>query len=264
MIAPGVRHMVQISDLHIGETRDHRLAGICTYDSFSKILADIAARRDYADIMMVTGDVAAEGKHSAYRLFSEQTQFFEIPYAWLPGNHDDFAVMQSGFISSPYWPLLELGAWRVLSLNTAIPGEVGGRLVEEELMFLEQSLRAESESPFVIFMHHPPMPVGCEWLDKQRIANADEFEGIVRAAGNVKALFTGHVHQELESKWAGCDVYTTPSTCFQFAASSDGFAMSDGMPGYRWIDLHPDGQLTTGVRHLSDIEHQVDHAVAGY
>jgi len=173
-------------------------------------------------------------------------------------------VMQSGFISSPYWPLLELGAWRVLSLNTAIPGEVGGRLVDEELIFLEQSLRAEPESPFVIFMHHPPMPVGCEWLDKQRIANADEFEGIVRAAGNVKALFTGHVHQELGSKWAGCDVYTTPSTCFQFAASSDGFAMSDGMPGYRWIDLHPDGQLTTGVRHLSDIEHQVDHALAGY
>ncbi len=264
MIAKGIRHLVQISDLHIGETRDHRLAGICTYDSFSKALADISARRDYADMMMVTGDVAAEGKHSAYRLFSEQAQFFEIPYAWLPGNHDDFAVMQSGFISSPYWPLLELGGWRVLSLNTAVPGQVGGTLVEEELMFLEQSLRAEPEVPFAIFMHHPPMAVGCEWLDKQRISNADELEEIVRAAGNVKAFFTGHVHQEIATCWAGCHVYTTPSTCFQFAAKSVDFAMSDGMPGYRWIDLHPDGHIETGVRYLSEIEHKVNHALSGY
>ena len=62
MIDRNIRHLVQITDLHIGETRDHRLAGICTYDSFSKVLADISSRRDYADMMMVTGDVAAKGK----------------------------------------------------------------------------------------------------------------------------------------------------------------------------------------------------------
>lgn len=264
MIALGVRHLVQITDLHIGETRDDSLAGVCTYDSFIKILTDIAACNDYADMMMVTGDVAAEGTHSAYRLFAEQAQFFEIPYAWLPGNHDDFAVMQSGFISSPYWPILEFGNWRVLSLNTAIPGQVGGGLVAEELIFLEERLRAEPDAPFAIFMHHPPMPVGCDWLDQQCISNADDFEAIIRAAGNVKALFTGHVHQESITRWGGCNVYTTPSTCFQFAANSRDFAMSDVLPGYRWIDLYPDGRFETGVRYLSDIEHKVNHSVSSY
>ncbi len=264
MIDRHIHQLVQISDLHIGETREHRLAGICTYESFSQVLSDIVSRCADADMMMVTGDVAAEGKHSAYRLFSEQAQFFEIPYAWLPGNHDDFTAMQRGIIYSPYLPILKLGPWRVLSLNTAIPGRVGGKLVDEELSFLDQTLRAEPQSPFVIFMHHPPMPVGCDWLDKQRIANADDFEGIIRAAGNVKALFTGHVHQEFSAKWAGCDVYTAPSTCFQFASQSADFAMSDVLPGYRWIDLHANGEITTGVRHLSNIEHKVDHAISDY
>ena len=258
------RRLVQITDLHIGETKDSRLAGICTYDSFVAVLADIAAKPEPVDMMMVTGDVAANGKHSAYDLFSKCMLDVEDPYAWLPGNHDDFFVMQNSFASAAYWPLLELGDWRVVSLNSAVPGRVGGALVANELAFLEQVLNDEADAPFIIFIHHPPVPVGCAWLDKQRIANADAFEKIVRSAGNVQAVFTGHVHQEFSTRWAGCDVYTTPSSCFQFAANSTDFAMSDALPGYRWIDLQADGQLATGVCYLSDIEHVVDHDISGY
>lgn len=113
-------------------------------------------------------------------------------------------------------------------------------------------------------MHHPPIPVGCDWLDKQRVSNADQLERIVSGAGNVSAIFCGHVHQATETAWAGTTVYTSPSTCFQFAANSPGFAMSDDCPGYRWIDLHADGHLETGVNVLDIKDHVVDHAVKEY
>lgn len=259
-----VHRLIQLTDSHIGEEREHRLAGICTYDTFRQVLADIAAMAVLPQMLMVTGDVAAFGKHKAYQLFAEQIRFLEIPYAWLPGNHDDFEVMQQSVTSAPYWPLLEFGNWRVLSLNTAISGQAGGTLAEEELDFLAGVLAREAEHPVAIFMHHPPIPVGCDWLDKQRVSNADQLERIVSGAGNVSAIFCGHVHQATETAWAGTTVYTSPSTCFQFAANSPGFAMSDDCPGYRWIDLHADGHLETGVNVLDIKDHVVDHAVKEY
>lgn len=259
-----VHRLIQLTDSHIGEEREHRLAGICTYDTFRQVLADIAAMAVLPQMLMVTGDVAAFGKHKAYQLFAEQIRFLEIPYAWLPGNHDDFEVMQQSVTSAPYWPLLEFGNWRVLSLNTAISGQAGGTLAEEELDFLAGVLAREAGHPVAIFMHHPPIPVGCDWLDKQRVSNADQLERIVSGAGNVSAIFCGHVHQATETAWAGTTVYTSPSTCFQFAANSPGFAMSDDCPGYRWIDLHADGHLETGVNVLDIKDHVVDHAVKEY
>ena len=263
-MARDVHRLIQLTDSHIGEEREHRLAGVPTYDTFRQVLADIAARADLPEMLMVTGDVAAFGKHKAYQLFAEQIRFVEIPYAWLPGNHDDFEVMQSSISSAPYWPLLEFGNWRVFSLNTAVRGQVGGTLGEEELDFLAGTLSREAEQPVVIFMHHPPVAVGCEWLDRQRVSNADELERIIRGANNVRAIFCGHVHQATETAWAGTTVYTTPSTCFQFAAHSANFAMSDDRPGYRWINLHADGHLATGVKVLEIEDHVVDHTVSEY
>ncbi len=264
MSQPQTHRLIQLTDAHIGEDRHHRLAGICTYDTFRQVLADIAARRDVPDMLMVTGDIAALGKQEAYKLFAEQIRFVDIPYAWLPGNHDDFDVMQTSVTSAPYWSLLEFGDWRVISLNSAVSGQVGGTLIEAELEFLATTLRSESGHPIIIFTHHPPVSVGCKWLDKQKISNAHEFETIVASASNVRAVFCGHVHQETETRWAGSRIYTSPSTCFQFAANSADFALSNDCPGYRWIDLHPDGYLETGVCRLDIADFAVDHQVQNY
>ncbi|MGK2915219.1 MAG: phosphodiesterase [Porticoccaceae bacterium] len=257
--------LIQISDPHIGDDREHRLAGIQTHESYRAVLAAVAAMTPIPDMVMVTGDIAARGSAKAYELFNQQIKFLDLPYAWLPGNHDDFAVMQQGLSSSPYWPLLEFGPWRVLSLNTAVAGQAPGALAADELEFLGRTLAREVNNPAVIFMHHPPVPVGCDWLDRQAIANAAELAAVVGRHRNVKAIFTGHVHQVFTADWAGTVVRTTPSTCFQFAVNSRDFALADDPPGFRWIDLHGDGRLDTGVVYLDSDNHQrVDHGSSGY
>lgn len=256
--------LIQISDPHVGPTRDYRLAGVETLETLRRVLAEIGSASAPPELICVTGDIAADGSAAAYRLFSQQIQFLELPYQWLPGNHDDKRVISEGLHATPYWPLLELGAWRILSLDTAVPGEVGGRLADDELEFVARQLAREPEAPTAIFMHHPPVPVGCAWLDAQRIANAADLEAILRRHHNVRALFTGHVHQQFHAHWAGTQVYTAPATCFQFRPHSAGFALDDEPPGYRWIELRPDGSLVTGCTFLTHSDQVVDHRVAHY
>lgn len=256
--------LIQLTDPHIGENREHRLAGICTYETFSGALSHVSNLADKADMLMLTGDLVAHGKPSAYELFADQMATIDTPFAWLPGNHDDFEIMQKGAIPTPYRPLLELGDWRIIMLNTAVKGQVGGTVSDDEIEFLDGALSSVGEHPAVIFMHHPPVPVGCEWLDPQRVSNADQLAAIISRAQNVKAVFSGHVHQEFVTKWAGTYFYSTPSTCFQFAANSADYAMSDAYPAYRWINLHADGSLQTGVNHIEMAGHKVDHQVTKY
>lgn len=263
MSAP-VRRLIQITDPHIGPARDYRLAGVETLDTLREVLAEIGASETPPELICATGDIAADGSAEAYRLFTQQMQFLELPYQWLPGNHDDKQVIREGVTATPYWPLLELGPWRLLSLDTAVPGEVGGRLAAEELEFLAAQLAREPEAPTLIFMHHPPIAVGCAWLDAQRVANAADLEAILRRHDNVRALFTGHVHQQFHCRWAGTQVYTTPATCFQFRPNSADFALGDQPPGYRWIELHAEGRLATGCVFLQHPARHLDHRVARY
>ncbi len=258
-----MRRIVQITDLHLGNDRGFELAGIRTYETFRRVLAHITQLDTPPELLMVTGDIAAEGSARAYRLFEEQVRFAQIPFAWLPGNHDDFELMQRSVSAAPYWPLLEIGDWRVISLNSAVAGSAGGRLGAGELEFLGKTLRQENQHPTIVFLHHSPVSVGSKWLDQQAIDNAQAFADILQDTGNVRGVFCGHVHQQFSAAWAGTRVYATPSTCFQFAAGHDSFAMSDDCPAYRWLDLYPDGTLQTGVYHL-EMAHQVNHEMAGY
>ncbi|MCY1185550.1 3',5'-cyclic adenosine monophosphate phosphodiesterase CpdA [compost metagenome] len=56
----------------------------------------------------------------------------------------------------------------------------------------------------------------------------------------------------------------TPSTCIQFAARSEDFQVSEEHPGYRWLRLHADGRLETGVERALDFEVQLDFDSPGY
>lgn len=263
-MASATRHLIQITDPHIGPRRDYRLAGVETYETLRVVLAEIGGLAPPPELICVTGDIAADGAADAYRLFSQQIQFLDLPYQWLPGNHDDIRVIQEGFTATPYWPLLEIGDWRVISLNSAQPNAVGGHLGEDELAFLTHCLGREPEAPTVLFMHHPPIPVGCAWLDAQRIDNAARLEAILLRHTNVRGIFTGHVHQAFSAHWAGTAVYTTPSTCFQFRAGSRDFALCDQPPGYRRIALHANGTLTTNTVFLAQGLTRVDRQLARY
>lgn len=259
-----VARVVQVTDCHLGPDDDYRLAGVRTLRSFGEVLARVCSDPVPPELVMVSGDIAANGSHDAYARFAGAMAATGLSYAWLPGNHDDFDVMQESLTATPYWPQLDMGQWRLYSLNTAVAGQVGGHLGREELDFLDRSLAREPHNPAALFMHHPPAAIGCDWLDRQRVSDSEALAAVLARHPQVQVIFTGHVHQKVSTDFAGVPLFCTPSTCFQFLANSDNFAIASEPPGFRWIDFYSDGRFETGVVDITDTAEKVDTRVLGY
>ena len=89
--------------------------------------------------------------------------------------------------------------------------------------------------------------MGSLWLDRVGLANASRLADIVEGHHNVRALLWGHVHQAFDRKHGRVRLMSTPSTCAQFLPDSDTFAVDSRPPGYRWLELHPDGGISTRI-----------------
>jgi len=74
----------------------------------------------------------------------------------------------------------------------------------------------------------------------------------------------GHVHQQLQLERDGVLLMSTPSSCIQFAPGSADFKVDDQSPGYRWLDLHADGRIETGVSRVSGVDFEFDLDSSGY
>ena len=254
--------LIQLSDCHLGADEHFKLAGVRTASSLGAVLSTLAPELPACELLLVSGDIAADGEQDSYTSF-EKLLPEGTPLAWLPGNHDDFILMQR-ILKQPFRRAVVLGDWVVVSLVSAIAGRVGGMLCDTELAELKKLLAKYRDYHVALFVHHPPAPVNCLWLDRQRIGNHQALESLLSDSPNVRAIFSGHVHQDFATRWAGLPVYTAPSTCFQFSAGSDEFAIADQAPGYRWIDLCPDGSVETGVVYADQEGWQVDHRCIGY
>jgi Icc protein len=262
-VSDEVVHLVQLTDCHLGPEKTFSLAGINTYDTFSCVLSDVVASRA-SSLAFVTGDIACEGAEASYQLFSEMMAANRVSYRWLPGNHDDFSQMKKT-IPQSFVKVQELHGWVAISLVSAVHGRANGEISESELQELRDLLQQYQHQFVLLFVHHPPVAIHCKWLDEQRISNGEKLHEAIAQYGSVKAIFTGHVHQESMTDWCGVPVYSTPSTCFQFTHRSDTFDISGSQsPGYRWIELYPDGALKTGIEHIACCEQNIDRNCIGY
>jgi Icc protein len=139
----------------------------------------------------------------------------------------------------------EIGEWLLIGLDSCVSGEAGGAVSREELERLSETVARSAARHSMVFVHHPPIPMGSKWLDTVGLANGEELLERLRTLGRVRALAFGHVHQEYDAMHAGIRILATPSTCRQFKPRSDEFAVDERPPAYRRIELGPDGQVDT-------------------
>jgi Icc protein len=255
-------HLIQLSDPHLGGSAEYKLSGVKTLETLNQVLNDISCRDTSIDRFIVTGDIAAHGAPAEYQLFTQQLSKFRAPFHWLPGNHDEPQVMESA-LGVGFCREVRVANWLLLLLNSKQNGAIGGFIDPEEIESAATAARNHA-GPVALFFHHPPVNVGCAWLDQQKVENGAQLLKVMAGCGNVKAIFTGHVHQDFTTEINGISIYTSLSTCFQFAANSDHFALSSAGPGFRWIDLYRDGQIETGVVQLCSQNNQVDLYSTGY
>lgn len=262
---PAPVHVVQLSDSHLFADAQGSLLGINTRDSLRHVIAQVRREQPRIDLLLATGDLSQDGSDASYACFRELTEAFAAPVRWLPGNHDQSAAMaRAAQGSDALHVVTDLGTWRIIMLDSQVPGATFGLLDDEQLRHLEQALRDAGERHCLVCLHHQPVDIGCAWMAPIGLRNASALFDLLRGYPQVRALLWGHVHQELDQHRDGLRLLASPSTCIQFAPDSEDFKVSEEKPGYRWLRLHANGRLETGVSRAEDYEVRLDFDSAGY
>ena len=258
--------ILQITDFHIRNQPDETLLGVNTQRSFEATLAAALAEGPPPDIALLTGDLAQDASAATYERLKKSLSSLPCPAYCLPGNHDDSGLMARHLAHPPlhYQPQLVIGDWQIICLDSTIPHSPYGRLAEDQLALLKRCLTDAPDLYALVTLHHHPIPSGSAWMDTMQLENADVFLDLLADHGNVRGVVFGHVHQTLESKVRGLTLLGTPSTCFQFKPLQEQFALDALPPGYRWIELHADGRITSEVKRLTTLPEGLDVKSIGY
>ena len=261
----GVINILQLTDPHLYLDSDTETAGINNYQSFIACLQQALNEGIRCDLILLSGDLVNEVKPEIYKNIYQLLQQTGIPFVCIAGNHDvtdeldpHLPFSQRRFVPHEPNPMLlsnyclALNEWRLLLIDSSVPGEIYGSVGNKNLNWLSQKL-ANSHHPVIIAMHHHVLPMDSAWIDQHITEDAEDFWQRVESYPTVKAVVSGHVHQNFESQRAGIKVYATPSTCYQFKPKSDDFAIDDqAVPGYRWLSLNKQGIIKSWITRLEN------------
>ncbi|CRM64508.1 3',5'-cyclic-AMP phosphodiesterase [Pseudomonas sp. 44 R 15] len=257
--------LVQLSDSHLFADADVTLLGMNTRDSLQRVIDLVREQQPPVDLVLATGDLSQDGTLASYQQFRDMTAPMGAPARWLPGNHDETQIMADAAVHSDLLePVVDVGNWRVTLLDSAVPGSVPGYLQDQQLQLLVQALSEAPNRHHLVCLHHHPVSIGCAWMEPIGLRNPDALFAVLDRFPQVKAVLWGHVHQEIDGERNGVRLLASPSTCIQFAPGSEDFQVSDQAPGYRWLRLHADGRLETGVERVKDFAFTVDYGSNGY
>ncbi len=262
----GSLSIVQVTDSHLYADPEGKLVGVNTQESFNQTIQLIQDIIWPVDFILATGDLVHDASVDGYTRMKTQLEQFGVPVYCIPGNHDIPDVMKQcldhGPISIPQY--VQHNNWHLTFLDSTLPDHEGGHLNPEELEAFEDNLTQAEERNILICMHHHPVPIGSRWMDGIMLDNAEDFFSIIERFPNVRGIIWGHIHQTFDSQRDGIKLMGSPSTCIQFTPHKSDFGIDPSPPGFRWLELMPNGVIRTGVERLTALPKGVDVFSAGY
>lgn len=250
--------ILQLTDLHLLGDPAARLKGVPTRESLRDVLQFIeggtkSGKWDF-DYLVITGDLAHDEQLSTYEILRELISDWVPRCRLIPGNHDDRALIRQVFpeFVLPETSLVnfsvEVGGWRLIGLDTHAPGEVLGRMDNEQLEWLGEELTHHQSEPTIVFMHHPPFPVRSAWLDRIGLQEPELLLETIQSHSQVRVVCTGHIHQVFEEMLGDVQLLTTPATAVQFQPQTELPICDPIPPGFRMFKLVGDTFQSEVVR----------------
>jgi len=224
---PPIQSLVQLSDLHIRAPGRLTYRRVDTAAYLREAVAAVNALRQPPRGVVITGDLTDFGSAEEYAHLRELLQPLRCPVWLLPGNHDDRAGLRAAFadhahLQSSRGPddfvsyAVDLGGLRLVALDTVAPGAPHGELCAERLQRLDALLSADSQTPTVLAMHHPPFETGIGHMDAIGLRQGGpELAALLRRHPQVQRVVCGHLHRPIQALWAGTLAMTAPSTAHQ-------------------------------------------------
>lgn len=239
--------IAQLTDCHLADEPEAAVMGVVSDATLAAVLANLAAARPAPEFVLATGDLSQTASDASYARLAAHLRELERPVHCLPGNHDDPAALgralAGGAITTDF--VVDSGAWRVVLLNSHLPGSHGGRLGAEQLARLDEALASAPGRFALVALHHPPVAIASPWMDAIGLFDAADFFARLDRHENLRAVIWGHIHQPFEGSRNGVRLLGTPSTCRQFRPRSETPVMTDESPAWRRLLLHGDGRVET-------------------
>lgn len=247
--------VLQLSDCHLFADTTQCLKGCSPYAGLEAVLLLLLRTRFAdADRLIFTGDLAHDELLPTYHVLRALLGDWLPRCRFLPGNHDHRAAMRevlpnlAGAGEEAITFTEELAGWRLIGLDTQVPGQSYGRIEPDQCAWLKEQLHAHRTQPTILFLHHPPIAVDSAWLDEIGLQQPERFAEVVAAFPQVRSMGTGHVHQEFEGRLGQLPVFSVPSTAVQFRPRTAQLEMDPVAPGLRCFELSGNDFRTQVVR----------------
>jgi len=219
--------IAQITDLHVMLPGELAYGRFDTSSSLARCVSQIMQLDPVPDAVLATGDLVDGGSAEEYRRLRELLAPLNMPVYVIPGNHDRRETMCAEFGDHPYLPrpgqmvryVIGNDDVRLVALDTVVAGETGGALDAEQLDWLETTLSAEPHHPTLVFMHHPPVRTGTQYMDEIALdeTSTARLAQVIGRHPQVERITCGHVHRSVQARWHGTTASICPSTAFQYS-----------------------------------------------
>jgi 3',5'-cyclic AMP phosphodiesterase CpdA len=253
--------IAQISDLHIQERPGPD--GVMAVDHLERAIDGLNRFEPRPDLVLVTGDLANNGRPAEYAMLRAAIGKLEIPYLLIAGNHDSREPLREAFPEHTYlrsggefiqyvddtWPV------RIVALDTTVPGRHHGVLCPARLQWLSDRLAEKPGQPTLVIMHHPPFDTGIRPMDALGVLEGrEEFARIIGRHSNIERVLCGHMHRSIVCRVGNTLASTCPGTAHQVELD-----LRDA--GRLTSNAEPPGYHVHWVRPGATVTH---HAVVGH
>ncbi len=224
---------LHLTDLHLAVPGD-RGPLTDTTATFGAVLERIAAIRPAPAFIVISGDLTDRGDEASYRLLRQMLTSIDLPVLVALGNHDSRPGFYRGMLgrdsddTAPWCHDALVAGVHVITLDSHVPGRIGGALQPETWDFLDAALARHAAVAKLVVVHHPPAledaPAwhSLNWPDSQELARRLRGRGVA-------GLLCGHVHTPRIDHWHGVPVITGPGLHNLIdPLETDGLRITDG------------------------------------
>jgi Icc protein len=227
----GWMRILHLSDTHIRQTDGLNPVGVDPRASLRRILDDCHEVR-HLDVILVTGDVADDGSRAAYEhardVIVEFARSRQVPALFAMGNHDERQaftdILGNGHFdaaggepdpasalpgSDERVAVSLISGYRIVTLDSSVPGKVYGWLGREQLDWLRAILAEPAPNGTVLAFHHPPIALDVQVQQLLGLSNGTDLAEAIRGT-DVQLVLCGHFHLQLSGYLAGVPVWVTP------------------------------------------------------
>jgi 3',5'-cyclic-AMP phosphodiesterase len=210
--------IAQMTDIHIGFAPDEKPEEL-NLTRFRATLERLIHGPNRPDMLVLSGDITDHGDAQSFATTVDALRDCPFPVLPMVGNHDSRAGLLAAF---PHIAPAEDGflhyvvdaplGLRIICLDTLEDGRHGGAFCAARADWLTARLAEAPDAPTLIFMHHPPVVAGIDWMDPA----PDEpwiqrLQAVLHGQTQVQAIHCGHLHRPITTRFAGIPLGVTPS-----------------------------------------------------